>query len=180
MEASIRNLTRRHPGSDDDDSDNGASSSKKKAKKSGPSALELELAKYRKKTPGELTKDGKKKKRDEGDILAALDRFRGKIKGAEVVATEEAMDVDVGAKAPEVGEGGDEEGREVDDDTEWLSHRLMFPKGNEEEVAKAEHDYEVIDPRARGAAAKEEEAKRKEKRGKTSVGKALQRAGGRR
>ena len=59
------------------------------------------------------------------------------------------------------GGGGLEEGLEVDDDVEWLSHQLQFPKDNGQESARAEHDYEVIDPRARGARAKEEEKARK-------------------
>lgn len=36
------------------------------------------------------------------------------------------------------------------------------PKGNDEEVEKAERDYEVIDPRVRGARAREEEMARKQ------------------
>ena len=59
------------------------------------------------------------------------------------------------------GEGEGEGELEVDDDVEWLRHRLQFPKDNGQESARAEHDYEVIDPRARGARAKEEERTRK-------------------
>ena len=55
----------------------------------------------------------------------------------------------------------DEEGLEVDDDLGFLGHHLQFPKGNEEEVEKAEREYEVIDPRARGARAREEARERK-------------------
>lgn len=62
-------------------------------------------------------------------------------------------------------------GLEVDDDVDWLSHRLHFPKGNEEEVNKAERDYEVIDPRARASRAKEEEREKKSReRGKQAGG----------
>ncbi len=68
--------------------------------------------------------------------------------GADVVETEK-----VGAE-----EGA---GMEVDDDTGFLSHQLSFPKGNEEEVSKAERDYEVIDPRQRGARAREEEREKR-------------------
>ena len=50
---------------------------------------------------------------------------------------------------------------EVDDDTDFLGHELRFPKDNAEEVGKAERDYEVIDPRARGAQARAEEKERK-------------------
>jgi len=55
---------------------------------------------------------------------------------------------------------------DVDDDTGFLSHRLQFPKDNAEEVNKAERDYEVIDPRQRGARAREEERERKQKQQK--------------
>ena len=58
-------------------------------------------------------------------------------------------------------EDGAEDGMEVDNDIEWLRHRLEFPKDDGQESARAEHDYEVIDPRARGARAKEEERARK-------------------
>lgn len=43
-----------------------------------------------------------------------------------------------------------------------LIDNLHQPKGNEDEVEKAERDYEVIDPRARGARAREEERVRKQ------------------
>jgi len=74
----------------------------------------------------------------------------------------EGMDVD----QPQEAVGQTEEGGlEIDDDVEWLGHRLEFPKDNGQESARAEHDYEVIDPRARGARAKEEEkARRKDVR----------------
>lgn len=64
------------------------------------------------------------------------------------------------------GDGGDggNEGMEVDDDVDWLRHRLHFATDDAAEVARAEHDYEVIDPRTRGAKAKEEEMERKRAR----------------
>ena len=52
-------------------------------------------------------------------------------------------------------------GIEVDDDRGFLSHALHFPKDDGEESRKAERDYEVIDPRERGAKAREEERERK-------------------
>ena len=55
----------------------------------------------------------------------------------------------------------------MDDDVGWLSHRLHFPKGNAEEVDKAERDYEVIDPRARATRAKEEERQKKAQQGRS-------------
>jgi peptidyl-prolyl cis-trans isomerase SDCCAG10 len=50
---------------------------------------------------------------------------------------------------------------EVDDDQGFMSHALHFPKDDGEESRKAERDFEVIDPRERGAKAKEEERERK-------------------
>jgi peptidyl-prolyl cis-trans isomerase SDCCAG10 len=52
-------------------------------------------------------------------------------------------------------------GMEVDDDVGWLTHSLHFPKDNNEEVNKAEREYEVIDPRARASKAREDERHRK-------------------
>lgn len=58
-------------------------------------------------------------------------------------------------------EGEEEEGVDVDHDESFLSHSLRFAKDDGEETRKAEREYEVIDPRARGAKAKEEERQRK-------------------
>ena len=73
-----------------------------------------------------------------------------------------------GGEEGEAKPAGEEGGMEVDDDVGFLGHLLHFPKGNEEEVLKAERDYEVIDPRQRGARAKEEERER-EKAGVVEV-----------
>ncbi|KAL6306230.1 cyclophilin-like domain-containing protein [Sparassis latifolia] len=152
MEAEIRKLA--HRGGDDSDDE----PAPKKAKKS---YLAEEMAKY---TKGRGAHK-KGKRRDEDDVLAALNSFRTKLQGtARDVEPEAAADVE--ADAP-VGEPAEEAapaaegGMEVDDDTAFLSHALHFPKDNSEEVAKAERDYEVIDPRQRGARAREEEKERK-------------------
>ncbi|TBU36916.1 cyclophilin-like protein [Dichomitus squalens] len=152
MEAEIRKLTRR-PGEGSDDSD--AERAKKKPKKS---YLEEEMAKYEK---GRGLKKKGKGRKDEGDVLAALNSFRSKIKSATVEDSPplEQLDGEGAESEPKVGEG--EEGMEVDNDVGFLGHLLHFPKGNEEETAKAEREYEVIDPRQRGARAKEEERERK-------------------
>jgi peptidyl-prolyl cis-trans isomerase SDCCAG10 len=151
MEAEVRKLSRRN-NSDDDMPQN-------KKKKS---YLEEELARYSKgRGLNKKWKDGKKK--DEGDVLAALNSFRSKLKGSRV----DMMDVEV-AEGGE-GEGGSAEkvpgeedaGIEVDDDRGFMNHTLHFPKDDGEESRKAERDYEVIDPRQRGAKAKEEERERK-------------------
>ena len=143
MEAEIRKLQRRR-----DDSDIEDEASKKKVKKS---YLNEELDKYAKGKG--LHKKGKKK--DEGDVLAALNSFRGKLQGSIVVDESEPDH----AADTEGGEDGEE--MEVDNDTGFMSHALHFPKDNGEETMKAQRDYEVIDPRERGAKAKEEERERK-------------------
>ena len=122
---------------------------KKKVKKS---YLEEELAKYSKGKG--LSKKGKRK--DEGDVLAALNSFRGKLKGSML----EGLDED-GQKKTGLAIGEEDPGMEVDDDQGFLSHALHFPKDDGEESRKAERDFEVIDPRERGAKAKEEERERK-------------------
>lgn len=163
MEADIRKLTRRH------DSDDEEEERQRKAKKSkGPSALEQELAKYSKGKKG-----GKGKKKDEGDTLAALDAFRGKLKDR---LEEDDPDGDV-PMADGAAEDG-EENLDVDDDQGWLGHRLHFPKDDGSETVRAEMDYEVIDPRVRGQKAKDEEREKK-RSAKAPVGKAFQRGGDR-
>lgn len=154
MEAEIRKLQKRGNDSDDEDA------ARKKSKKS---YLNEELAKYAKGRG--LHKKGKK--RDEGDVLAALNSFRGKLQSTMTVDDEPeegggASAAATGAGANEGGGGAEEEGMEVDDDTGFLGHSLHFSKDNTEETIKAERDYEVIDPRQRGAKAREEERERKQ------------------
>ncbi|KAF8649482.1 hypothetical protein AX16_005770 [Volvariella volvacea WC 439] len=163
MEAEVRKLARRTGGADSDSEDERA---KKKAKKS---YLEEELMKYAKNRG--VQKKGKRK--DETDVLAALNSFRGKLQqSAGMSRDEEDMDVDKdegkAEGAPSTGAG--EEGIEVDDDTGFMNHALHFPKDNTEETVKAERDYEVIDPRQRGARAKEEERERRRAAKKSSGG----------
>ncbi|ETW79169.1 hypothetical protein HETIRDRAFT_441233 [Heterobasidion irregulare TC 32-1] len=148
MEAEIRKLTKRR----DDDSDD--EPSKKRAKSS---YLEVELARYSK-GRGLHRKDRKK---DESGVLAALTSFRTKLKGSAPSKIEINVNSTEGEGEQEASMGGIEEGMEVDDDTGFMSHLLAFPKDNEDEAQKAERDYEVIDPRQRGARAKEEERERK-------------------
>lgn len=152
MEAEIRKLSRKARGGDSDDEP-----AKKKPKKS---YLAEEMAKYAKsKGVHKKSKDGKKK--DEGDVLAALNSFRSKLKGVAIEPEEEPQDevMDDQDKAEDAGAAGAEEEQimEVDDDTGFMGHALRFSKDNTEETLKAERDYEVIDPRQRGARAKEEE-----------------------
>lgn len=166
MEKEIRKLTKKRDGNDSDDEP-----AKKKPKKS---YLEEELAKYAKgRGLQKKGKDGHKK--DESDVLAALNSFRGKLQSTMTVDSD---DVGEGDKAQgEAVEGdveqtnpGEEEGMEVDDDRGFMGHALHFPKDDGEESRKAERDYEVIDPRQRGARAKEEERERRRQEGKGKRG----------
>ncbi|KAH7093906.1 cyclophilin-like protein [Auriculariales sp. MPI-PUGE-AT-0066] len=164
MEADIRKLTRKREGSVSDD-DRPA-----KKTKDGPSQLEQELSRYSKnRTAVRRDKEGKKVGKNENDVLAALDAFRGKLQRAmpkdegegegEGEEAKHVDPIDAAAILPEA----EEEGIEVDDDIGWLSHRLKFHKGNEEETQKADRDYEVIDPRVRGERARDEERERKKR-----------------
>ena len=108
----------------------------------------------------------------EGDVLAALNSFRGKLQST-MFAKSPSPPVDAGgdpdAAAPE-GVPVEDAGMEVDDDTGFMAHALHFSKDNTEETVKAERDYEVIDPRARGAQAREEERERKKAAAKAKGG----------
>lgn len=156
MEADIRKLAKKTRGEDSDD--------EPARKKQKTSFLEQEMAKYSKsRNVHKKGKDGKRK--DEGDVLAALTSFRSKLQSAAPGLAEDGEDADLTKDEPSAPAPGGEEdpGVEVDDDIGFLSHLLTFPKDNAEEVMKAERDYEVIDPRMRGARAKEEERERKQK-----------------
>ncbi|EJD48232.1 cyclophilin-like protein [Auricularia subglabra TFB-10046 SS5] len=160
MEADIRKLARRREGSVSDDE-----RPAKKAK--GPSQLEQELAKYsqNRAAPVRRDKEGRRRVKDESDVLAALEGFRSKLQTVQPDDSpppedQPAQHVDP-ISAAAILPPPEEEGIEVDDDIGWLGHRLRFPKNNDEEVNKAERDYEVIDPRVRGERARKEERERK-------------------
>ncbi|KAF8584053.1 cyclophilin-like protein [Ramaria rubella] len=158
MEASIRKLNRKRGASESgsDDDEDPSQRMKKKKKDGGASYLEAELAKYTTRKV-ERDKDGKRKRRDESDILAALNSFKGQLKrNMPRVGTDDEQ-----GSREDTEENPGEEGVEVDDDRTWLTHELHFPKDNGAETERAERDYEVIDPRSRSARAKEEEAERK-------------------
>jgi len=181
MEADIRKLSRRRAGSASDDDDDGRPA--KKARE-GPSHLEQELSRYaNNRAVVRRDKEGKKLGRNEGDLLAALDAFRGKLQKAQPGdddddnMEEQAKLVDpIDARA--VLPDAEEEGIEVDDDLGWLGHQLKFHHGNEEETTKADRDYEVIDPRVRGEKARGEERDRKkqsDRKRERGVGQAFRR-----
>ena len=124
---------------------------------------------------GGRDKDGKKKRKDETDVLAALDGFRGKLKDSQATPFSSGLGKDKDPDDMDIDEEPSEdvatEGLEVDTDRGFLSHLLTFPKDNSEEVNKAEREYEVIDPRQRGARAKQEERdKRNAARGRGGRG----------
>jgi peptidyl-prolyl cis-trans isomerase SDCCAG10 len=149
MEAEVKRLARRRDGGDSEEERN-----MKKTK--NKTQLEDELAKYEK-SRGVHRKGHKK---DESDVLATLAGFRSKIQTS-AVDDDETMDVSAGNDEVGTQSTEGEAGMEVDSDRGFMRHLLCFPKGNEEEVRKAEREYEVIDPRARGAQARQEERDRK-------------------
>lgn len=167
MEADIKRLARKKNGDNNSDDEHGGA----KKSRTGPSALELERAKYLKKgssakLASAASASGKGKRKDDGgELWAKLEKFQGKLRDRQPSpGADHAMDDD-----DEEGEGLD-----VDNDTDWMSHRLSFPKGNDEEVRRAEHDYDVIDPRTREAAAQQEERDKRRAK-KPSVGSAFRR-----
>jgi len=160
MEAEIRKLSRRREGGEDSDDE-----AERKKAKTQKSYLAEELAKYSKGRG--LNKKGKGRK-DEGDVLAALNKFRGMLQASSsmggVFEGEDEFDLDGnngGGDEEETKHEGEDEGMEVDDDRGFMNHALHFPKDDGEETRKAERDYEVIDPRQRSARAREEERERK-------------------
>jgi len=151
MEAEVKQLARQRNGEDSDEERN-----VKKAKKR--SQLDEELAKYQKGRG--VHRKGQHK--DESNVLAVLAGFRSKLQTS---ATPKDQDIDREMGGASGDDGGQviegEAGIELDKDRGFMGHLLNFPKGNDEEVQKAERDYEVIDPRARGAQARQEERDRK-------------------
>lgn len=152
MEADVKRLARQRDGVDSDEERN-----VKKAKKR--SQLDEELSKYQKGRG--VHRKGQNK--DESNVLAVLAGFRSKLQTSASMTKDEDVDRessgapgDVGGQAIEV-----DAGIELDNDRGFMGHLLQFPKGNDEEVQKAEREYEVIDPRARGAQARQEERDRK-------------------
>ena len=152
MEAEVKRLARQRDGGDSDEERN-----VKKAKKR--SQLDEELAKYAK-GRGVHRKGNNK---DESNVLAVLAGFRSKLQTS-VTAKDDDADRELGGAPGDAGEQAieGEAGIELDNDRGFMGHLLNFPKGNEEEVQKAQREYEVIDPRARGAQARQEERERKQ------------------
>ncbi|KAF8554301.1 cyclophilin-like protein [Imleria badia] len=157
MEAEIRKLTRRREGGEDSDDE-----AEKKKAKTQKSYLAEELAKYSK---GRGVQKKGKGRKDEGDVLAAMNKFRGMLQATSTSVWSGEDETDGNGDGHGDGEGEiktrEEEAMEVDDDRGFMNHALHFPKDDGEETRKAERDYEVIDPRQRSARAQEEERERK-------------------
>lgn len=111
-----------------------------------------------------------KGRRNESDVLSKLDAFKSKLKSTflddddDAQPTPEAREASIDGGPREDGEAEPEEAAmEIDNDRDFLAHKLYFPKDNNDEVEKAQREYEVIDPRQRGARAREEERERKKR-----------------
>lgn len=116
------------------DSDSDSDSDSRHKRRKGPSYLEQELSKYQK-GRGRAAKGNKKNKREEEDLLAELGAFSKRVT---------ADDGGKGIRDDEVeGGGGVEEGLEVDDDVDWMKHRLKFDVDEKELTRRAEDEYSV-------------------------------------
>jgi peptidyl-prolyl cis-trans isomerase SDCCAG10 len=117
----------------DSDSDSDTSSTRRKRRK-GPSYLEQELAKYQKGKGRAAARAGNKRSRrdEEDDLLEELGAFSKRVTGM----GDEERDLDED-------EGGEEEGLEVDDDVDWMKHRLKFVVDEKELTRRAEDEYSV-------------------------------------
>jgi peptidyl-prolyl cis-trans isomerase SDCCAG10 len=133
MQAKIRRLDKRRAGSDSDDSDDDAP----RKKRSGPSFLDQELAKY---SAGRRGKRSGKK--DEDDVLSALSSFTGKIRKA---GTSDAVRDEDDKESEETRRLDDDTGGlEIDDDIGFMSHALKATKEDDaEQTRRAESDYTV-------------------------------------
>ncbi|KAG7529403.1 hypothetical protein FFLO_05675 [Filobasidium floriforme] len=156
MQAKIRKLDKRRAGSDSDDSDDDAP----RKKRSGPSFLDQELAKY---SAGRRGKRSGKK--DEDDVLSALSSFTGKIRKA---GTSDAVHDEDGKEGEETRRLDDDTGGlEIDDDIGFMSHALKATKEDDaEQTRRAESDYTVIDPKAKARAIKDEKVERRRDSGR--------------
>jgi peptidyl-prolyl cis-trans isomerase SDCCAG10 len=116
------------------DSDSDSDSDSRHKRRKGPSYLEQELSKYQK-GRGRAAKGNKKNKREEEDLLAELGAFSKRVT---------ADDGGKGTRDDEgEGGGGVEEGLEVDDDVDWMKHRLKFDVDEKELTRRAEDEYSV-------------------------------------
>ena len=117
----------------DSDSDSEDSEARRKRRK-GVSYLEEELAKYSKGRGRAAARAGNKRNRrdEEDDLLAELGAFSKRVTA------------DMGDDEEERGEGAaEEEGLEVDDDVDWMKHKLKFVVDEKELTRRAEEEYSV-------------------------------------
>jgi peptidyl-prolyl cis-trans isomerase SDCCAG10 len=137
MQDDLRKLKKASGHDSDSDSDNDT------RKRQKTSYLEEELSKYSK-GRGRAAKSGNKRSRrdEEDDLLAELGAFSKRVMADEGGSADRP---DGGE-----GEGGDggegEEGLEVDDDVDWMKHRLKFHVDEKELTRRAEDEYSVCGP----------------------------------
>lgn len=136
MQAKLRKLEKRTAGSDDDSSDSDDAHDAKR-KRTGPSFLDQELARYSAGRRG----NRKGARKDEDDVLSALSSFTSRIrKNGPGDKEDHRVKEDEGDDEPREAE----EGIEVDDDVGWMSHALKAVNdGNADQRRRAETDYTV-------------------------------------
>jgi peptidyl-prolyl cis-trans isomerase SDCCAG10 len=116
------------------DSDSDSDSDSRHKRRKGPSYLEQELSKYQK-GRGRAAKGNKKNKREEEDLLAELGAFSKRVTAD-----------DGGQGVRGIDDEEVEGGLEVDDDVDWMKHRLKFDVDEKELTRRAEDEYSVSNP----------------------------------
>ena len=128
MQDDLRALKKSQGNNSDSDSDDD-----RYRKRKGPSYLEQELSKYSK-GRGRAAKGNKKRGREEDDLLAELAGFSKRVT---------ADDGGQGLRSVGEDDEGVEGGLEVDDDVDWMKHRLKFDVDEKELTRRAEDEYSV-------------------------------------
>jgi len=113
------------------DSDSDSDSDSRHKRRKGASYLEQELSKYSK-GRGRAAKGNKKNKREEEDLLAELGAFSKRVTAD-----------DAGQGVRGIDDEEIEGGLEVDDDVDWMKHRLKFDVDEKELTRRAEDEYSV-------------------------------------
>jgi len=131
MQDDLRKLKKASGADSDSDSDH------ETRKRQKVSYLEEELSKYSK-GRGRAAKTGNKRSRrdEEEDLLAELGAFSKR-----VMADDGGRGIREDEGEGEEGQG--EEGLEVDDDVDWMKHRLKFHVDEKELTRRAEDEYSV-------------------------------------
>jgi peptidyl-prolyl cis-trans isomerase SDCCAG10 len=140
MQDDLRKLKKASGHDSDSDSDTDI------RKRQKVSYLEEELSKYSKGRGRAAKSSNKRSRRDEeDDLLAELGAFSKRVM-ADEGGSADRSEPEAGAEGErgggEGGEGG-EEGLEVDDDVDWMKHRLKFHVDEKELTRRAEDEYSV-------------------------------------